>query len=102
MKRWLLFIVFLIVAYPGTALPAPPNSPEWQSPILRRPVNPIFATTIPHGRVFTAPYGGEDLVGATYLGPAHLRVMSINVAMQLRDEAGLQRYAALVSDPRSL
>ncbi len=104
MKRWLFCIALLIVAYPVAALSvsAPPSSPEWQPPILRRPVGPVFSTAVPRGPVFTAPYGGEDLVGATYLGPAHLGVMSVNVAMQLRDEAGLQRYAALVSDPRSL
>jgi subtilase family serine protease len=51
----------------------------------------------------TAPaYDAEALRGATYLGPAHLGRMSIDVAMRLRDEPGLLRYAALVNDRRSL
>ena len=46
-------------------------------------------------------YDAEALRGATYLGPAHLGWMSIDVVMQMRDEQGLLAYARAVSDPHS-
>lgn len=102
MKRWLSCIVFLMAALPSIAL-AGTVTPLWERPIER----PIFTppTTVggqTQGGVFSAPYSGEDMRGAQYLGPAHFGLMSVNVMMQMRDEIGLQRYALLASSPHSL
>ncbi|MDQ6779562.1 MAG: S53 family peptidase, partial [Candidatus Eremiobacteraeota bacterium] len=48
------------------------------------------------------PYGGEVLAGARYLGPARVGGMHVDVIMRMRDEAGLRRYAQMVSDPHSV
>jgi len=101
MKRWLL-LVLLALAAPVTALAGTVDGRDWIQPTQRTPVFAAPAAAQPHGPVFTAPYGAEDLHGATYLGPAHLQAVNVNVAMQMRDEIGLQRYAALVSNPHSL
>ncbi|MDQ6766972.1 MAG: S53 family peptidase [Candidatus Eremiobacteraeota bacterium] len=105
MKRWLLGIVLLIATCPAIAFAAAVSRPDWERPIEHRPFLPPPRAIggMNAGGVFSAPYGAEDLRGAQYLGLAHLNsFMSINVAMQMRDEAGLQRYALLASDPHSL
>jgi kumamolisin len=47
------------------------------------------------------PYGEPLLQGATYLGPAQLGTIGLDVFVTMRDPAGLQRYAADASDPSS-
>ena len=105
MKPMLLAIVAAATLIPVAALAGPltADGPGWTHPIVRGPVlGPPALTGSPQGPVLTAPYGAEDLQGATYLGPAHLSILSVNVSMQMRDEAGLLRYASLASDPHSL
>ena len=104
MKRWMLLLV-VVAALPSAAFAATftADGPSWMRPIMRQPVFGPPATVVsPLGPVYTAPYGAEDLQGATYLGPARLGILSVNVTMQMRDEAGLLQYAAAASDPHSL
>ena len=103
MKRWLSCIAFFLAALPSVALAGNAITPYWERPIERPPVFAPPTTVGAQTRgVFSAPYGGEDLRGAQYIGPAQLGLVSVNVMMQMRDEAGLQRYAMLASSPHSL
>jgi len=103
MKRWLSCIAFFVAALPSVALAGNAITPFWERPIERPPVFAPPTTVGGQTRgVFSAPYGGEDLRGAQYIGPAQLGLVSVNVMMQMRDEAGLQRYAMLASSPHSL
>ena len=104
MKRWILVLGMMAVALPSMASAGTftADGPGWLRPIVRQPVFGPPAVTTSHGAVYTAPYGAEDLQGATYLGPAHLGIMSVNVSMQMRNEAGLLLYAAAANDPHSL
>jgi len=99
MKRWLYGLLVLVVATPGIALaqPIPEGGAVFGNrlPIFHRPFLTNVGTTTP-------PYGGEVLRGAQYIGPAHVNMIAINVVMQMRNEAGLERYAALVNSPHSL
>ena len=101
MKRALLSLVLLWALYPGAASAAQLPSSDLMHPVGRPIVTAPASAGLGRG-VTSAPYGGEALVGARFLGPAHIGIMSVNVVMQMRDEAGLQRYASLVNNPNSL
>jgi subtilase family serine protease len=47
------------------------------------------------------PYGAEELAGATYLGPAHLKTVGLTVLVTMRDPNGLLQYAKASNDPHS-
>jgi subtilase family serine protease len=46
-------------------------------------------------------WGSDALQGATYVGPAQIASMSIDVDVKMRDQAGLSQYAAQAGDPKS-
>lgn len=101
MKRLMQLAVFVLAAYPALALASiQPINPPWVRPI--DPRTGIPSATVVQTGAYSAPYGGADVRGATFLGRATLGLMSINVSVHMHDEAGLERYAAQVSDPRSL
>ena len=68
------------------------------------PVAPIAPATAP-ARIASGtavvPYGADLLRGATYVGPAHLASVGLDVFVTLRDESGLQQYARNANDPSS-
>ncbi len=47
------------------------------------------------------PYGAALLRGATYLGPAHVTTVGLDVFVTMRDATGLQNYARDANDPSS-
>jgi kumamolisin len=49
----------------------------------------------------TIPYGAQALAGATYLGPAHLSSIGLDVHVALANAAGLYQYAKAANDPSS-
>ncbi len=103
MKVLRIAVLVAALALPNVALAGPlteggfPTHPVFRPPTLQAP-----GSAQVHGDVITAPYGAEQMLGARYLGPAHLGTLGVNVVLQMRDEAGLQRYAAVVNDPHSL
>lgn len=98
MKRVLVALLVLLLLTVPSFAGAAASPPLRTQPILRHaPFNPFATST-----GFTVvPYGGEVLAGARYLGPAHVGAVHIDVIMRMRDQAGLLRYAQMVSDPRS-
>ena len=87
MKR-LLFVFVLATALVGPRTSVGAALPPTDAGALpRRPVTIPF---IGGGSGTTTPgYDAEVLRGATYLTPAHLGWISMDVVMQMRDEAGL-------------
>jgi len=49
----------------------------------------------------SVPYGAGLLRGATYVEPAHVASVGLDVFVPMRDEAGLQQYARDANDPAS-
>jgi len=99
MKRLLIALIALVLSAPCAALAVPRfDPPERTLPVVQR--GPL----VPGPTTFSAPipYGGEVLSGARFVGLARLGTVHVDVLMQMRDEAGLLRYAQLVSDPHSL
>lgn len=94
MKRWLLALFTIFVAWPGVAAAALRPLPPWNL----RP--PIRVETGP--QIMRFQYGGEVLPGAQYLGPAHLGWIGVDVGLRMRNEQGLYAYARAASDPHSV
>jgi subtilase family serine protease len=93
-------LVVLAVCAPTMALAAPP---PWMIPGPGPVIRAHQLPPLPARGVTTTPaFDMEAIQGARYLGPANLGRMSIDLAMNMRDEEGLLRYAALANNPRSL
>jgi len=60
---------------------------------------PVTATQPAATAAFT--YGADALAGAHAVGTANVGTLGVDVVMQSQNAAGLQRYAAQVSDPAS-
>lgn len=89
MKRSVATLLSLVLAGCGGASSAPP-------PVAAGAVAaPLPAT----GAAAPVPYGAEELAGATYLGPAHLKSVGLTVLAQMRDPNGLLAYAKAANDP---
>jgi subtilase family serine protease len=46
-------------------------------------------------------YGANALQGATYVGPANVGTLGVDVSLQLQNASGLEQYANKVNDPHS-
>lgn len=99
MKRVLLSAFAFVMTVPLAAL-AGPHFPEGRPSFVRPPVT--FEPITANYRLAMPEYGAEALYGAHYLGPAKLGALSVDVALQMRNEQGLLRYAKLVNSPSSL
>ncbi len=71
-----------------------------QTPVGAVAPLPAAASNVTNARS-TIAWGSDALTGATYIGPAQIGSMSIDVDVTLHDQAGLAQYAAQVSDPKS-
>jgi kumamolisin len=49
----------------------------------------------------SVPYGSKLLAGATYVGPASLKDLGVDLLVTMRDSAGLLKYAADANNPKS-
>lgn len=99
MKPWFAVLALCAGLLPTAALAVPP---PWAGP---GPIKPIVVPPVNFGgrtQSSTPAFDAEAMRGARYLGPATLGRMSVDVVMQMRDETGLLRYAALVSNRHSL
>lgn len=99
MKRCFAVFVLTAALWPSAAFAIGGPSlglPDPVKPVAGMPALPARLTT------FTPDFDAEAMRGAQYLGPAQLGRMSIDIVLQMRDAAGLHRYAALVSDRHSL
>jgi subtilase family serine protease len=102
MMRWLLTCFVLAVAAPAAAAPFGfPPTDAGRLPIHGPILLPWPARGSTRGTVYPS-YDAEAMRGAQYLGRARLGWAGVDLILQMRDEAGLERYAQLVSDPRSL
>jgi subtilase family serine protease len=97
----------MLLAAPGLAQGA--IWPDGVPPVYPH-LPPQFGRTLPPAVPGGAPQAGETYWpgydagaarGAAYLGPAHLGWVGVDVVMHMRDERGLERYAALASTPGS-
>jgi kumamolisin len=61
---------------------------------------PTSGGSVPTGST-TFAWGADAPAGASYVGPANVGTMGVNVAMQLQNADGLVRYAAAASTPGS-
>jgi subtilase family serine protease len=103
MKHWLFGLLacgLLTAPVFGAVVPpadgVPPNF--WHLPPGSLPV--LYGASQP-GETLTPAYDSQAARGATYLGPAHMGWLGVDLVMHMRDEGGLERYAALASNPHS-
>ena len=86
-----------VALFAGTALTACGGGS--QSSPVPSPQNAIAPP--PASGSSAVAYGQKYMSGATYLGPAHLATVGVDVHVALRDGPGLVRYASEASDPSS-
>ena len=68
------------------------------------PISPVVPTTAPVAAGSTTagsavPYGQHLLAGASYLGPANLKDLGVDLYVPMKDAEGLQAYAKNASTP---
>ena len=71
-----------------------------QSPVGAVAPVPAATAAAPNGTSSIA-WGSDAVSGATYIGPAKIGTMGIDVDVTMQNQSGLSQYAAQVSDPRS-